>query len=204
MSTLTCNRFPTEYSTEEPYETRKEAEEAAAMTAMMAKFPAHYAEVPTLMKQKGSKASEGTAVPPRVKTPFELAQKARPAKRKAPSEVPAGPSVVPKGTLPTDPKSRLNTGLTILKGTPLTKADTSYTAEEADGSYTATLTVHCFDSPASFTGLAAGTRKLAEQYAAEAALAGFQLQIDAAMPEHEAKKAARLAEHQAKLAAKMG
>jgi len=203
MSTIHSDSFSGEYATEEAYETQKEAEEAVAMAALITEFPAAYAAVPAAMKQKGSRAAEGTA------NAIKTEQPAKAVKRKAPSgdgaTGPTGNYLQPKGTEPTDPKSRLNTGLTILKGVPLTKADTSYTSEEGDGSYVATLTVHCFEGQThSFRGLAAGNRKEAEQYAAEATLSAFQSQIDAKMPEHEALKASREAARQIKKRAGKG
>lgn len=199
MSTVTCDRFPSEYSTEEPYTTAKEAEEAVALAALMAEFPACYEAIPEERKQHGSMAAfipvDATNIVQQQFTPIEDEEPENPAKRKAPhphSGVgPKGNYLQPRGTKPTDPKSRLNDGLTILKGTPLTRADTSYTAVESNGSIVATLTVHCFEGQShSFTGLAAGDRKEAEQYAAEATLKAFQAQIDEKMPEHEARKAA--------------
>jgi len=205
VCTLTSDRFACEYSCEEAYDSQKVAEEAVAMAALMAEFPLAYGAIPMDIKQKGVRASQGTGNHA-IKQEHQH-QTAKPAKRKAPQDpfgAGPGPTLQAKGTFVTDAKSRLNTGITILAERPLTKADTAYVTEENDGSYATTLTFHCFDGQTPFfTGEPATTKKQAEQNAAEAAMTGFQAQIDAKMPEHEAKKEARKLEHQAKKHAKM-
>merc|ERR1712129_583382 len=172
------------------HEAMKEARKAARHEEIEAKKALQAAE--------GAENAIETAQPAQ---PAQPAKPARGAKRKAPSG--NAPSMQPKGTQHTDPKSGLNSGLSILIGRALTKGDISYTSEESNGLYVATLTVHSFEGQAqSFTGLEAGTKKLAEQSAAEATLHALQTQIDAKMPEHEAVKEARKAARQQEIEAK--
>jgi len=185
--TLSCDKFSNEYETEEVFESKKMSEEAVAMAALKGEFPAIFNAVPGAMKKKGAMGGSGAALATKIA--------AFGGKRKTPAE---GPS---------DPVSRLNTGILILAGRPVTKEDFEYTIEEVNGSSVAVLTLHCFDemvfkgkpSP----GTSKESKKLAKQSAATLALKAYQSQITAKLPEHEASKEAKRAQFEAKVALKL-
>jgi len=197
MCTLSCDKFSTEYETEEVFGCKKVSEEAVAMAALKGEFPAIYATVPAAMKKKGATGGAGaaTAIKKAAETRFTPGKSPAGVKRKDPS---AGPS---------DPVSRLNTGVSILVARPVTKEDFVWKVEEVKGSTVATLTLHCFDDAVfkgkPSPGSSKESKKLAKQNAATAALKAYQSQITEKLPEHEANKEAKRAQFEAKVALKL-
>jgi len=194
MSTLTCEKFAAEYTSDELYESKKIAEEAVAMAALKGEFPAAYASVPAAMKKAGAKGGAGVK--------GEVKKAAAGVKRKA------ADSDAPKENLCGDAKSRLNNCCMVLAERAMTKNDVVYDVTESNGNSVATLTLNCFEGkkpvfkskPA--TGTSKDSKKQAQNDAAEKALKAYKAELDAKLPEHEAKKAAKKAEHEAKVAAK--
>jgi len=189
MCTVSCDKFSTEYETEEVHDGKKAAEEAVAMAALKGEFPKIYNAAPGAMKKKGPAGGAGS-----VKR--ELAA---PLKRKDPS---GGLS----GSINSDAKSRLNNGLMVLAGRTLSKDDIEYTVKEVNGSSVATLTLRCLEDGAQSvfkgkpsSGSSKESKKQAQCNAATAALKVYQEQIDEKMPEHEANKEQKKAEFIAKV-----
>jgi len=183
---LTSDKFSQPYSSDGPATSRKQAEENAAMQAFQEEFPDLFRSVPPAVKK--------------------AAADLRGEKRKAGD---AGPgSGAAQGSGGKDPKSMLNMGVTIMVGRSILKGEVDYVVEEKGNGCQAKCTINCDEiegAPKVFTGkrvngLSKTDKKQAEQNAAEKALAEYQVQIDALMPEHEAKKVAREEERQAKMA----
>jgi len=106
------------------------------------------------------------------------------------------------GTRASDAKSKLSTGVMILKGSSTLKTDIVYTTEEEGGEVTTTVSITCLDDQLELkgspvVGTTKANKKEAEQNAAEAALAKLQDAIDAKEPERLAKKEAKEEERKA-------
>jgi len=174
---ITCEQFSEAYTSAGPAASKNQAEESPAMQAMEGEFPDLFKAAPKAVK-KGAEDLEARG-----------SQQAR------------EPRVNNGGSGGTDPKSMLNAGLRILIGRPLVKDDLEYTMQENMGTVQATLSIKCVEDSQTITGTKVqGTskadRKQAEYNAAEQALQNYQNDIDALMPEHEAKKAAKEAKQE--------
>jgi len=150
-----------------------------------------------IMGGKGGGNSWGTGAGQKIGTGANKSKIAQPPNKKNNNKQnPAGEnrkSPPAKGTVPSDPKSLLNNGVMIIKGSPPAKGDIVYTVEEAGGEVTATVSITCLDEQhevkgSPVTGNSKANKKEAEQNAAEAATAKLQDAIDAKEPERLAKR----------------
>mmetsp|Transcript_53717 Transcript_53717/g.85495 ORF Transcript_53717/g.85495 Transcript_53717/m.85495 type:complete len:303 (-) Transcript_53717:233-1141(-) len=173
VSQLICEKFKEIYASE-PAVTKKQAEENAAMQAMKGEFATLFKQAPMALKKKAEDV------------------KSRPEEKKK-----QGCSLQAFRMM--DAKGKLNTGLMILVGRSITKGEVNYTVESKGYEMQATVTINCLDDgPKTFKGRPCADAKQAEMAAAAAALKMYQKQIEAMIPEHEARKTAKEAEKQAK------
>lgn len=187
-STVTSDKFPGAHQAESPQISKKLAEESAAMVALQNEFPDVFATVPEEEKDKGAAAFFGYEDTPKAP---------KGEKRKSPSD-----EVKPNIPVEPDAKSKLNSGLMILLGRSLTKGDTEFGVNEVDGHQVGTVTLNCLDQQVfegePVAGVSKEAKKLTQFSAATVALASLQDQIDAKIPEHEARKAEKKASFEAK------
>merc|ERR1719263_97931 len=130
-STVSSDKFQTTY-TGEPSNSKKLAEDSAAMAALEAEFPEDFkwSQLPKTFRglKKAKKNNRGE-------------------KRQA-----EGQNI--------DPKSRLNNAMSLLSPNQITKAMIEYETKDEDGKTIATVTINCFGDPQVFTGEAEpGTSK---------------------------------------------
>lgn len=178
VSQLVCEKFKEVYASEAAV-TKKQAEENAAMQAMKAEFATLFKQAPMALKKKAADVTS------------------RPEEKKKKQ----GCSLQAFRMM--DAKGKLNTGLMLLVGRSFTKGDVDYTVESKGSEMQATVTINCLDDgPKTFKGRPCADAKQAEMAAAAAALKMYQKQIEAIIPEHEARKAQKEAENQAKRDAK--
>lgn len=177
MCTLTSESFSAEYSSEDLCESKKLAEEAAAMAALQGEYPAAYAAAPAAMRKAG--ASD--------------------VKRKAP-EVPAAPATDPKSVLNNALMMLAERGMvkddivyTVTEVNDSVVASLKINCLEGKNPV--------FKGKA-VPGTSKESKKQAQYNAAAAALKAFKAEIEEKTPEWEVRKAARKEEHEAKQAAK--
>lgn len=192
VCSISSDMFENVYGSEGVCASKKGAEENAAMVTMQAEFPAYYKSAPEAAKEIGADLSHEYI----FAVPGEQMGRGVQKKKLNGQDGQGGQ----------DPISKFTMSMSVVLGRALVKGDISYTVEDVGGSgFKATCTTNCTDPPQSFKGkYVAGKLKVnskeAERSAATAALAGFQDEIDVAMPAHLAKKAAKLEEWEAKKA----
>lgn len=178
IATMSCTVLPSgqSYQGQEVQAGKKQAEQAAAKVALQTEFPEAFARL-SGMASFAPPAKQGQ-------------------KRKAADALP------PQNQNTSDPgefKQRLTQAATLLVGRSLEKGEVVYEVTEAEGQYTATVTLQGYDPGTGYQGLPASNKKLAESQAAEAALAALADQLAPVEAAHREKKKAKNQESLAKL-----